>query len=245
MTNEIQIFNNPEFGDVRTVMIDEAPWWVGKDITRALTFSNSSKALKDHVDDEDKKPNNTFAGWGNESLPPTIILINESGLYSLILSSKLPSAKKFKRWITSEVLPALRRTGQYSMECKNPPSDSVEQRQLTIDDYIRAASIIAGCKNERMPTVMALLEKSGIKIPSIEDIEGKMQLASEYEETGETASLINQAVNEYGMNMSRIAKLCGLHTTQITRIRNGQAKPKKDRARVIQDAIRREIERIK
>ena len=232
--NEIQVFNNPEFGDIRTVMIEDEPWWVGRDTTEALGFSNSSKALKDHVDDEDKKPNNAFVGWGNESLPPTIILINESGLYSLIFESKLPSAKKFKRWITSEVLPALRRSGKYEIQKSEP----VEQRQLTVDDYIRAASIIAGCRNERMPTVIALLKKSGIEIASLTDIN------SEYDDTGITAALINRAINEYGMNTTKIGRLCGLHATQIIRIRTGQAKPKKDRARIIQNAIQAEIDKL-
>lgn len=232
--NEIQVFNNPEFGDIRTVMIEDEPWWVGRDTTEALGFSNSSKALKDHVDDEDKKPNNAFVGWGNESLPPTIILINESGLYSLIFESKLPSAKKFKRWITSEVLPELRRSGKYEIQKSEP----IEQRQLTVDDYIRAASIIAGCRNERMPTVIALLKKSGIEIASLTDIN------SEYDETGITAALINRAINEYGMNATKIGRLCGLHATQIIRIRTGQAKPKKDRARIIQNAIQAEIDKL-
>lgn len=237
MLNEVQIFNSPEFGNIRTLMIEDTPWWVGRDVTGALAFSNSSKALKDHVDEEDKKANSAFIGWGNESLPPTIILINESGLYSLIFESKLPTAKKFKHWITSEVLPALRKTGKY--EAREP--DLAEQRQLTVDDYIRAASIIAGCRNERMPIVVALLEKSGIEIPTVEDIEGKTKVLSEYEETGETAALINQAINEYGIRLSHIAKLCGLHGTQLTRIRTGQQKPRKDRAKIIQGVIQEEI----
>lgn len=115
---------------------------------------------------------------------------------------------------------------------------------MTVDDYIRAAHIIAGCRNERMPIVLALIEKSGIVIPKIEEIEDKTQAASIYEETGETASLINEAINEYGMKQQHIAKLCGMHPTQIMRIRSGQSKPKKDRARVIQDAIKREIEKM-
>ena len=117
-------------------------------------------------------------------------------------------------------------------------SEPIEQRQLTVDDYIRAASIIAGCRNERMPTVIALLKKSGIEIASLTDIN------SEYDETGITAALINRAINEYGMNATKIGRLCGLHATQIIRIRTGQAKPKKDRARIIQNAIQAEIDKL-
>lgn len=109
MSNEIQIFNNPEFGKVRTVVINNEPWLVGKDVTEILGYQNASKALADHVDDDDKLNNETLSSLGQRGG----WLINESGLYSLILSSKLPTAKKFKRWVTSEVLPAIRKTGSY------------------------------------------------------------------------------------------------------------------------------------
>lgn len=235
MMNEIQIFNNPEFGDIRTLLIDEEPWFVGKDVSDKLGYQNGSRDLNRHVDAEDRQnyQNSTF------NTPRGMTIINESGLYSLILSSKLPSAKKFKRWVTSEVLPALRKSGKYEMHVPK-----VQQRELTVDDYIRAASIIANCKNERMPTVMALLEKGGIEIPALEDVESKRKAVSEYEETGETASLINIAINDYGLTQNRIGKLCGLQGTQIMRIRTGQQKPRKDRARVIQDAIRREMQKV-
>ena len=106
---ELMIFNSPEFGQIRSVEIDGEPWLVGKDVAVALGYQNSSKALADHVDDEDKLNNETLSSLGQRGG----WLINESGLYSLILSSKLPGAKKFKRWVTSEVLPSIRKTGGY------------------------------------------------------------------------------------------------------------------------------------
>lgn len=109
MNNQIQIFSNDIFGNIRTTIINNEPWFVGKDITNVLGYSNSSKALTDHVDDEDKLNNESLSSVGQRGG----WLINESGLYSLILSSKMPNAKKFKRWVTSEVLPAIRRTGGY------------------------------------------------------------------------------------------------------------------------------------
>lgn len=229
--NDIQVFNNPEFGDIRTVVIEDEPWWVGRDVAAALEYKNGSRDVNRHVDSEDRQ---IYRNGTSEINNRGVTIINESGLYSLILSSKLPSAKKFKRWITSEVLPELRRSGKYEIQKSEP----VEQRQLTVDDYIRAASIIAGCRNERMPTVIALLKKSGIEIASLTDIN------SEYDETGITAALINRAINEYGMNATKIGRLCGLHATQIIRIRTGQAKPKKDRARIIQNAIQAEIDKL-
>lgn len=104
------IFKNPEFGQIRTVVIDSDAWFVGKDVALVLGYADVNKAIAMHVDDEDKKLNDkTSPSFGQRGAT----LINESGLYSLILSSKLPNAKKFKRWVTSEVLPAIRKTGGY------------------------------------------------------------------------------------------------------------------------------------
>jgi anti-repressor protein len=109
--NELQIFKNEEFGEVRALEIDGDPWFIGKDVAEVLGYTNSRKALADHVDDEDKGVTKCDTLGGSQELT----VINESGLYSLILSSKLPSAKKFKRWVTSEVLPAIRKTGGYQI----------------------------------------------------------------------------------------------------------------------------------
>lgn len=107
--NEIQVFNNPEFGEIRTVSINDEPWFVGKDVAQVLEYQNPSKAIADHVDHEDKLNNESLSSLGQRGG----WLINESGLYSLILGSKLPGAKKFKRWVTSEVLPSIRKTGSF------------------------------------------------------------------------------------------------------------------------------------
>ena len=106
--NEIKVFEHEAFGEIRTVTIDGEPWFVGKDVALALGYSNPQKAIRDHIDPEDRTVNESFTVNGT-----MVVLINESGLYSLILSSKLPSAKTFKHWITSEVLPTIRRTGGY------------------------------------------------------------------------------------------------------------------------------------
>ena len=128
MENQIQIFNNPEFGTIRTFLIYGVPYFVGKDICDSLAYTNSRKALLDHVDDEDKIILNrkdlekmASESKGNESLlleiefdsPRGLTFINESGLYSLIFSSHLPKAKEFKHWVTSEVLPSIRKYGYY------------------------------------------------------------------------------------------------------------------------------------
>lgn len=107
--NELQIFNSEEFGDIRTVTIENEPWFVGKDVAEALGYSNSRKALSDHVHDDDKGVTKCDTLGGKQDLT----IINESGLYALIFGSKLESAKRFKHWVTSEVLPAIRKTGAY------------------------------------------------------------------------------------------------------------------------------------
>lgn len=113
--NQLQIFNSEEFGSVRSVIIDNEPWLVGKDVAVALGYSNASKAVMMHVDDEDKQKQMMTADSQNGNVVTETTLINESGLYSLVLSSKLPSAKRFRRWVTSEVLPVIRKTGGYQM----------------------------------------------------------------------------------------------------------------------------------
>lgn len=110
--NNIEVFENKEFGKVRTVVINGEPWFVGKDVTSILGYTNASKALTDHVDSEDKLNNESLSSLGQRGG----WLINESGLYALIISSKLPTAKKFKRWVTSEVLPSIRKYGSYSAD---------------------------------------------------------------------------------------------------------------------------------
>ena len=109
--NELQIFENDEFGKVRTVVIDNEPWMVGKDVADALGYANSRDAISKHVDDEDKGVAKCDTLGGKQDLQ----IINESGMYDLVFGSKLPTAKKFKHWVTSEVIPALRKTGSYTM----------------------------------------------------------------------------------------------------------------------------------
>lgn len=128
--NELQIFNSEEFGNIRTTEIDGQPYFVGKDIADVLGYTNPSKALSDHVDEDDKLNNESLSSLGQRGG----WLINESGLYSLVLSSKLPNAKKFKRWVTSEVLPSIRKTGGYHLpqtysEALRELADMAEQKE--------------------------------------------------------------------------------------------------------------------
>ena len=121
MSNEIKIFENEEFGSIRTLEINGKPYFVGKDVTDILGYQNGSRDINRHVDEDDREKVMIFDGNQDKES----IIINESGLYSLILSSKLPNAKKFKRWVTSDVLPAIRKTGSYSIQSK-PDSYTIE-----------------------------------------------------------------------------------------------------------------------
>ena len=123
---------NFEDHEVRTVEIDGEPWFVGKDVATVLGYSNTQKAVRDHIDEEDKLTERIVLSGQNRE----VIIVNESGLYSLILSSKLPNAKAFKRWVTSEVLPSIRKTGSYTYQRANPNEEKALQIQ-EMDTRIR------------------------------------------------------------------------------------------------------------
>ena len=154
--SDIQIFNNPEFGQVRTVVIDDEPWFVGKDVATALGYSNTKDALAKHVDDDDKK-------MGSQNATPSIkdslgrdqypVFINESGLYGLVLSSKLPTAKKFKHWVTSEVLPTIRKTGSYH----------VKQAEHDKTKEMRAEAMLRNSISKQAKMMMEIAKMSHIK----------------------------------------------------------------------------------
>lgn len=128
--NQVQVFNNVEFGDVRVIMQGEQPWFVGKDVASMLGYSNTAKAILVHVDEDDKAG---IPFWDGRQTRKNIF-INESGLYSLILGSKLPSAKAFKHWVTSEILPAIRKHGAYLTP------EKVEEVLLNPDTIIKLAT---------------------------------------------------------------------------------------------------------
>ena len=126
--NELQIFKSEEFGEVRTVTIDNEPWFVGKDVAAALGYQNASKALADHVEECDKLNNESLSSLGQRGG----WLINESGLYALIFGSKLESARRFKHWVTSEVLPAIRKHGGYMAGQENMSDDELLAKALMV-----------------------------------------------------------------------------------------------------------------
>lgn len=126
--NDLKIFENKEFGKIRTVIENGETWFIGKEVADILEYANTAKAIRDHVDEEDKLTERIVLSGQNRE----VIFINESGLYSLILSSKLPNAKKFKKWVTSEVLPSIRKNGGYIAGQETMTDDELMARALQV-----------------------------------------------------------------------------------------------------------------
>lgn len=127
--NELKIFNNPDFGEVRTLSIDGEPWFVGKDVAAILGYAKPLNALATHIDEDDSLKQGLIDSMGREQ---NAIFINESGLYSLVLSSKLPTAKAFKRWITHDVIPSIRKTGGYIAGQENMTAEELMAKALLV-----------------------------------------------------------------------------------------------------------------
>lgn len=162
--NNIQIFNNPQFGNIRTVTIQGEPWFVGKDIAEALGYGKGkslNNAVATHVDEEDKGVTEMMTPGGKQNL----IIINESGLYSLILSSKLPNAKKFKRWVTSEVLPAIRKSGHYEAPGYTPKATSIGEVVNLIKITRQTMKEQGATPTEIATAVRDICEQFGVNLP--------------------------------------------------------------------------------
>ena len=148
--NELQVLNNPDFGNIRALEINGEPYFVGKDVAEVLGYSNPQKALRDHVDEEDKTVNESFTVNGTMG-----ILISESGVYALVFSSKLPKAKEFKHWVTSEVLPTIRKHGAYMTP------ETLEKALLNPDGMIK---VLQALKDERDKTKKLTAENSELSV---------------------------------------------------------------------------------
>ena len=159
--NNLQIFNNPEFGDIRTVKIDGEPWFVGKDIAEALGYEKPTDAVRKRVDYENRGISKMETPSGKQDMT----IINESGLYSLILSSKLPNARKFKRWVTSEVLPAIRKTGHYETPGYTPKATSVGEVVNLIKITKETMKEQGATPSEVAEAVKSICDQFGVSLP--------------------------------------------------------------------------------
>lgn len=186
--NELKTFENPEFGKVRTVAIHGEPWMVGKDVALALGYSNPRDALSKHVDSDDKGVSQIATPSGVQEMT----IINESGLYSLVLSSKLPSAKKFRRWVTAEVLPSIRKTGGYNL-----PKDYPSALRALADAEEKRLALVA--ENETQKQIIADFQPIKQYVDTILASTGTMtitQIAADYDLS---ARALNRILREEGI----------------------------------------------
>ncbi|HBF4438672.1 TPA: Bro-N domain-containing protein [Clostridioides difficile] len=153
MSNNLQVFKNSDFGEIRVIELNGEPWFVGKDVAETLGYKDTSDALKRHVDDEDKGVGEIPTPGGNQNMK----IINESGLYSLILSSKLSTAKKFKHWVTRDVLPSIRKTGTYSSKKSECSKDDSEIK------YMNAQARLKNARAKEAKIYLELADKVDIK----------------------------------------------------------------------------------
>lgn len=211
--NKLQPFNNPEFGTIRTLEKDNEAWFVGKDVAEALGYGNPRQALASHVDVDDRDTVQNLDAIGRKK---EMTIINESGLYSLVLSSKLPNAKKFKRWVTSEVLPSIRKHGMYAT------AQTIETMLADPDNAIR---MLTALKEERAKRIE---QEKQIATLTVEN-QMQAQMISEFKPKVEYVDIIlrstdtvttTQIAADYGLSAKKLNKI--LHDEKIQHKVNDQ-----------------------
>ena len=204
MKNKLMIFNNSEFGQVRTVEINNEPWFVGKDVAEALGYAKPENAIAAHVDSEDKTT--TLIQGTGSNYKSKAVCINESGLYALILSSKLPTAKAFKHWVTSEVIPSIRKTGSYTtkpMTAYQQMMADTRQRNARIQSariLTQLAKQYEGTTYEQVLNAHATKELTGEFLLPLPKLERKTYSATEIGEMlGISANQVGALTNRNGL----------------------------------------------
>lgn len=228
---EIKIFKNPQFGAIRTMEKDGEPWFVGKDVADTLGYQNGSRDINRHVDDEDKLMHQISASGQKRNMT----IINESGLYSLILSSKLPDAKAFKRWITHEVIPSIRKTGGYNADAT---MQSVVQTLATMQRVLEAQQEI----NKKLlsqlqtpPTVpdepeqLAFTEH--LPYPPLNQKRGQSKRVGRRPVRWFNIRLYNSLYNAYPKPLRELEKDVGVCGVTLRAWRNGENRPNINNAR--------------
>ena len=204
---QLQTFQNLEFGEIRSMTINGEPWFVGKDIAAALGYSNPRDAISKHVDDEDK--NSVAIRDGNKGNPNQVI-INESGMYSLILGSKLDGAKRFKRWVTSEVLPSIRKTGAFATDSA---AAELKARELRVKEMNAQARLI----NAETRRLLILQKEKGLSkvavdalaVRAMEDVTGKD--LGDYLPRTEKAYSASEIGNALGISAAKVGKIANAY----------------------------------
>lgn len=226
MTDGLQIFSCPEFGSVRSLLIDNEPWFVANDLCNALSIRNSRDATNKLDDDEKNTVALTDGNRGN----PNITVVNEPGMYTLVLGSRKPEAKAFKRWITHTILPALRRDGSYTMRREEPlmleEADDLPQRTVTPDDYMTAARILSTCRNERLPYALSCLRHAGINLQELTaNMPQQLKPKRTTWEKQRVSRLVRIALQDYGYTVRGLARRLNVTPQCIVFYRDGERCP--------------------
>lgn len=223
--NQLQVYSSGLFEAVRATMIDNEPWFVGSDVANALNYSNPAEAINDHVDDEDIMKSREMSKTNTKML-----FINESGVYSLIFNSKQERAKEFKRWVTHEVLPTLRKTGQYS-------AGTVQS--IEPDKAVELAKLISMTPKASLPYVLSALEYGGYNFNLPENKKPKPRKPREcfkYPKDEQLIAMLRQYYSD-GFSAVELSKYAGVHCTAIYGLRLGKYNTNPQSAQAIKDSI--------
>lgn len=220
MKNKMQIFNNNAFGELRTVEKDGQIWFVGKDVAEILGYQNGSRDINRHVDEDDRQnyQNGTFES--NRGLT----IINESGLYSLILSSKLPKAKEFKHWVTADVLPSIRKTGSYMQAT---PAQENRSKAMFMNAVTKQAKLwLAIGKASNLETYNQICQAKAaetlagepvLPLPRVKKVYSATEIG---EKLGVSANKIGRLANKYNLKTDKYGELCGDITSSGRQVQN-------------------------
>lgn len=229
--DELQIFNY-NGSQVRIIEKDGEPWWVLKDVCDVLRLSDTNKVAK-RLDNDELTRNKFVLGEQTREM----LCINESGLYNVILRSDKPEAKPFRKWVTSEVLPTIRKTGQYNIM---PTDYNINKRTLTTDDYLKAASIIGTCRNERMPYVLGFLEQAGFNVPKVKELTAQDLLALRTE----VVVLMRQMRDKYNLTQQQLANITGTSRVVINRYLTSKCRPSQETAVVMKRKLDEAVKQL-
>ena len=214
MNNKIEVFKNEQFGEIRTALIENEPWFVAVDVCRALEIGNSSQAISRL--DADEKMITLISNEGNKRGNPNMTVVNEPGLYTLILSSRKPEAKAFKRWITHEVIPAIRKTGAYGVTV-------TEKEPFTNEQRIRVMDILSRCTKHTLPHVLKYCDPEWpVSLP---EAAKNVSVSITVPPKSEFGKWLTAALMEHGMSQNQLAKAVGCGKASISRFCNGKGIP--------------------
>lgn len=215
MENNLQVFSNEHFGNLRVIIKGDEYWFVGKDVATALGYTNPLKAVRDHVNEDDKGMNETFTPAGGKQ---QTLFINESGLYSLILSSKLPNAKEFKHWVTKEVLPSIRKTGSYISPAKSAHASGYREKEAMArlmnarsrqsKIWMQLADTTSIKELKEVAQVYAANTLAGKEILALPEVKEKTYTATEIADMlGTSKNMIGRIATKYNLKTEAYGKM--------------------------------------